>query len=87
MAFTWAQNPLPPNPDLTLSFLQTAAQKNLQQFAPIIAAAKVNATFNGEHDVRWFTSQGFSPSVRSVSASSAGLSVVPTFCRWDPPPS
>ena len=84
MAFTWAQNPLPPNPDVTLRFLQTAAQKNLQFFTPIIAEQKVNDTFNGMHDVRWFTTQGFSPSVRSVTASTTGLSVVPTFCRWDP---
>jgi hypothetical protein len=73
--------PAPAGGDFIKALVAAAAEPQLRAAVPPQATPIVNNAVNAMHDVKWWTEQGFSLSVRKVAYSTTGLSVSAAVCR------
>ena len=78
---SWVGTP-PANGDYLLAIAKAVLSGELHSRVLAQADPLVNSNVTSLHDVRWWTDQGFSLSVRRVTYSSSGLTVYPSLCLY-----
>jgi len=76
---TWIGTP-PANGDNIRLFIAAVLEGQLRSRVVSAATPLVNDQVLGRHDVRWWTEQGFTLSVRRVAYSATGLTISPSLC-------
>jgi hypothetical protein len=81
LALTFFGTP-PPNGDF-IKFIATGIMEPQLRAAVVSrATTTVNEKILGMHDVKWWTEQGFTLSIRKVEYSANDMKVHPALCRW-----
>jgi hypothetical protein len=70
----------PPNGAAILAQARPQVRDQMRAAVMSKATPAVNASINGIHDVKFWTDQGFTLSIRRVGYSTTGLAVYPSFC-------
>ena len=78
---SWVGTP-PANGDYLLAIGKAVLGGELHGRVMSQAGPLVNSNVTSLHDVRWWTDQGFTLSVRRVTYSSSGLTVFPSLCLY-----
>jgi hypothetical protein len=76
----WFGTP-PPNGAFIMALVKAGLQPQLRSNVLAKARPLVNSTVVEMHDVRWWTEQGFTLSVRNVSYATSGIKVQAALCR------
>jgi hypothetical protein len=80
LALQWIGTP-PANGDAILTLVQASMKPQMRSTVLSKAGPLVNSNVTSLHDVRWWTEQGFSLSVRRVTYSTTDLKVYAALCR------
>jgi hypothetical protein len=77
---TWVGTP-PPDGDALIAFLKPQVETTMRDKVLAQARPLVNTNLVDSHDVRWWTEQGFTISIRRVVYSAADVKVYAGLCR------
>jgi hypothetical protein len=77
----WQQPPTDPQAEFIRRIIQIIAEPTMRPIVPTRIEPVLNSVVLAEHDVRFFTEQGFSLSMRAVTFNPGGAALSTSFCR------
>jgi hypothetical protein len=70
-----------PNGDGIIPQIKEALLPKLRTAVPVEATSSINGRIHSNHDIQWFSDEGFHVSMRRVTISPAGMTLYPSLCR------